>query len=115
MDLERFSPLELRRLLLMELKRSVFNELHGDLEQSICAEIAIVVKRLKTEKEIKRAMRNLQTAERVEKSEKVESQDRKVRECELNVLKFLQTTDLMFKCGLTFTDASRKAERARVN
>ena len=34
-----------------------------------------------------------------------------VGECELNVLKFLRATDLMFECGLTFSDALRKAER----
>ena len=68
-DLKRYSPAEIagvaRRLLVMELKRSVFNELHERLEQSFCAEIAIVVKHFKTEKEIKGNMRNLQTAERV--------------------------------------------------
>ena len=52
-DLKIFSQAEIagvaRRLLVMELKRSVFNELHECLEQSFCAEIAIVVKRLKTE------------------------------------------------------------------
>ena len=78
-DLERCSPVETagvaRRLLVMELKRSVFNELHEDLEQSFCAEIAVVVKRPKTEKEIKGNMRNLQTAERVEKSQNVEFQN----------------------------------------
>ena len=72
-DLKRFSPAEIagvaRRLLVMELKRSVFNELHEYLEQSFCAEIAIVVKRLKTVKEITGNMRNSQTAERVEESE----------------------------------------------
>ena len=52
------------------------------------AEIAIVVKRLLTVKEIKGNMRNSQTAERVEKSENDESQVGKVGECELNVLKF---------------------------
>ena len=44
-------------------------------------------------------MRNLPTAERVEKFENVESQDRKV--CESEFLKFLRATDLMFECGLT--------------
>ena len=62
-DLKRFSPAEIagvaRRLLVMELKRSVFNELHERLEPPFCAEIAIVVKRLKTVKEIKGSMRNL--------------------------------------------------------
>ena len=56
-DLKRCSPAEIagvaRRLLVMERKRSVFNELHEYLEQSFCAGIAVVVKRLKTEKEIK--------------------------------------------------------------
>ena len=56
-DLKRFSPAEIagvtRRLLVMELKRSVFNVLHEDLEQSFCAEIAIVEKHLKTLKETK--------------------------------------------------------------
>ena len=51
-DLRRFSPSEIagvaRRLLVMELKRSVFNELYEYLDQSFCAEIAIVVKHLKT-------------------------------------------------------------------
>ena len=79
-DSKRFSPAEIarvaRRLLVIEPKRSVFNELHAD------AEIAIVVKRLKTVKEIKGKMRNSQTAERVEKSENDESQVGKVGECE---------------------------------
>ena len=118
-DLKRFSPAEIagvaRRLLVMELKRSVFNVLHEDLEQSFCAEIAIVEKHLKIVKEIKGNMRNSQTAERVEKSENEESQVGKVGECEFNVLKFLRATDLMFECGLTYTAASRKAERACVN
>ena len=118
-DLKRFSPAEIagvaRRLLVMELKRSVFNVLHEYLEQSFCAEIAIVLKHLKTLKETKGNMRNSQTAERVEKSENEESQVGKVGECEFNVLKFLRATDLMFECGLTFTDASREAERACVN
>ena len=60
-------------------------------------------------------MRNLQTAERLEKSENVEFQNGKVCECESNVIKFLRATELMFECGLTFTDASREAERACVN
>ena len=72
-DLRRFSPSEIagvaRRLLVMELKRSVFNELYEYLDQSFCAEIAIVVKHLKTVKEIKCNMRNSQTDERVVKSE----------------------------------------------
>ena len=49
-DLRRFSPSKIagvaRRLLVKELKRSVFNELHEYLEQSFCAEIAVVVKHL---------------------------------------------------------------------
>ena len=118
-DLKRFSPAKIagvaRRLLVMELKRSVFNELHEHLEQSFCAEIAIVVKRPKTVKEIKGHMRNSQTAERVEKSENDESQGGEVGECGFNVLTFLRATDLMFECGLTFSDALRKAERACVN
>ena len=72
-DFKRCSPAEIagvaRRLLVMTLKRSVFNELHEYLEQSFCAEIAIVVKRLKTVKEIKGNMRNSQTAEHVVKYE----------------------------------------------
>ena len=87
----------------------MFNELLED------AEIAIVVKRPKTVKEIKGNMRNSQTVERVEKIENDESQVGKVGECEFNVLKFLRATDLVFECGLTFTDASRKAEKAFVN
>ena len=118
-DLKIFSPAEIagvaRQLLVMELKRSVFNVLHEDLEQSFCAEIAIVEKHLKTLKETKGNKSIVQTAERVERSEKEESQVGKVGECEFNVLKFFRATDLMFKCGLTFTDASRKAERACVN
>ena len=103
-DLKIFSPAEIagvaRRLLVMELKRSVFNELHEYLEQSFFAEIAIVLKRLRTVKEIKGNMRNSQTAEHVEKSENEESQVGKVGECEFNVLKFLRATDLMFfECG----------------
>ena len=117
-DLKRFSPAEIagvaRRLLVMELKRSVFNVLHENLEQSFCAEIATVVKHLTIVKEIKGNMRNSQTAERVEKSESEESQVGKVGECEFNVLKVLRSTDLMFECGLTFIDASREAERACV-
>ena len=54
-DLKRLSPAEIagvaRRLLVMELKRSVFNVLHEDLEQSFCAEIAVVEKHLNTLKE----------------------------------------------------------------
>ena len=92
----------------------MFNVLHEDLEQSFCAEIAIVVKHLKIVKEVKGYMRNSQTAERVEKSENEESQVGNVGECEFNVLKFLRATVLMFECGLTYTAASRKAERACV-
>ena len=57
-DMKRFSP-----------SRDCwsFNEPHED------AEIAIVVERLKTVKEIKGNMRNSQTAERVEKSLRVKS------------------------------------------
>ena len=77
-DLKRFSPAEIagvaRRLLVMELKQSVFSVLHEDLEQSFCAEIAVVVKRLKTLKETKVNKSIVQTAERVERSEKEESQ-----------------------------------------
>ena len=97
-DLKRFSPADIagvaRRVLVMELKRSMFNELRDYLEQSFCAEIAIVVKRLKTVKEIKGNMRNSQTAERVVKSENDESQVGKVGECEFNVLRFLRATDV---------------------
>ena len=104
-DLKRFSPAEIagvaRRLLVMELKQSVFRVLQEHLEQSFCAEIAIVEKHLKTLKETKGNKSIVQTAERVE--------------CEFNVLKFLRATDLMFECGLTYTAASRKAERACVN
>ena len=60
----------------------------------------------------------VQTAERVERSEKEESQVGKigkVDECEFNVLTVFRATDLMFECGLTYTAASRKAERACVN
>ena len=49
------------------------------------------------------------------KSESEESQAGKVGECDFNVLKFLRATDLMFECGLTFSDALRKAESACVN
>ena len=62
---------------------------------------------LKTVKEIKGHMRNSQTAERVVKTENEESQDGKVGDFEFNVLKFLPATDLMFECGLTFSDALR--------
>ena len=80
----------------------MFKEPHEDLEQSFCAEIAIVVKHLKTVKETKGNKRIMQTAERVEKSENEESQIQRLEY-------------LMFECGLTFTVASRKAERACVN
>ena len=71
----------------------MFNEPHED------AEIAIVVKRIKTVKEIKGNMRNSQIAERVEVSENVDSQVGKVGDSEFNFLKFLRATDLMFECG----------------
>ena len=104
MDLKRRSPAEIagvgRRLLVIEPKRSVFNELHED------AEIAVVVKSLKTVKEISRVTRN---------SQRMASLKLEVGECELNVVKFLRATDLMFECGLTFSDALRKAERTCVN
>ena len=50
-------------------KRSVFKKPHEDLEQSFCAEIAKVVKHLKTVKETTGNKRIMQTAERVERSE----------------------------------------------
>ena len=59
---------------ILELKQYVFNVLHEDLEQSFCAEIAIVEKHLKTLKETKGNKSIVQTAERVERSEKEESQ-----------------------------------------
>ena len=118
-DLERFHPAEFAgvecQLLVIGPKRSVFKEPHEDLEQSFCAEIAIVEKHLKTVKETKGNKRIVQTAERVERSEKEESQVRKVDECEFNVLTVFRATDVMFECGLTYTAASRKAERACVN
>ena len=81
-ELKRSSPAEIagvaRRLLVMELKQSVFSVLHEDLEQSFCAEIAIVEKHLKMVKEIIGNMRNSQNAERVGSSEKEESQVGKV-------------------------------------
>ena len=73
------------------------------------------MKHLKTVKETKGNKTILQTGERVEKSENEESQVGKVYECEFNVLKVFRATDLMYECGLTFTVASRKAERACVN
>ena len=56
----------------------MFKEPHEYLEQSFCAEIAIVVKLLKTVKETKGNKRIMQTAERVEKSENEESHVGKV-------------------------------------
>ena len=76
-----------------------------------CVEIAIIVKHLKNAKEVKGDKRIMQAAERVERSENVESQGGKVYECEFNVLKVFRAPDLMFECGLTFTVVSRKAER----
>ena len=120
-DLKIFSPAEIagvaRRLLVMELKQSVFNEPHEDLEQTFCAEIAIVEKHLKTVKETEGNKRIMQTAERVERSDNEESQVGKVEnvyECAFNVLIVFRATDLMFGCGLTYTAASRKAKRACV-
>ena len=69
------------------------------------------VSRLKETKGNKRIM---QTAERVERFMK-SLRLGKVYECEFNVLKVFRATDLMFECGLTYTAASRKAERACVN
>ena len=66
------------QLLAIGPKCSVFKEPHEDLEQSFCAEIAIVVKHLKTVKETKGNKRIMQTAERVEKSENEESRVGKV-------------------------------------
>ena len=70
-DMERFLPAEIcgvaRRLLVIEPKRSVFNEPHED------AEIAIVVKRLNTVKEINGNMRTRKLLN-VWKSETKESQ-----------------------------------------
>ena len=81
-DLETFHPAEFAgvecQLLVIGPKRSVFKELHEDLEQSFCAEIAIVVKHLKTVKETEGNKRIMQTAERVERSENEESQVGKV-------------------------------------
>ena len=57
----------------------------------------------------------MQTAERVDRSENEEFQVGKVDECEFNVLIVVRATDLMFECGLRYTAASRKAERACVN
>ena len=59
-------------------ERSVFKELHEDLEQSFCAEIAIVEKHLKIVKETEGNKSIMQTAERVEMSESEESQGGKV-------------------------------------
>ena len=70
MDLETFYPAEFAgvecQLLVIGLKRSVFKE---DLEQSFCAEIAILEKHLKTVKETEGNKSIVQTAERVERSE----------------------------------------------
>ena len=99
------------QLLVIGPKRSMFKEPHEDLEQSFCAEIAIVEKHLKTVKETESNKRIMQTAERVERSENDESQVGKVDECEFNVLIVFRATDLMFECGLTYTAASCKAER----
>ena len=77
----------------------MFNVLHEDLEQSFCAELAIVEKHLKTLKETKGNKSIVQTAERVERSEKEESQVGqvgKVGECEFNVLTVFRAADLMF-------------------
>ena len=77
-DLETFYSAEFAgvvcQLLVIGPKRSVFKEPHEDLEQSFCAEIAIVVKHLKTVKETEGNKRIMQTAERVERSENEESQ-----------------------------------------
>ena len=82
MDLETFYPAEFAgvecQLLVIGLKRSVFKELHEDLEQSFCAEIAIVEKHLKTVKETEGNKSIVQTDERVERSENEESQVGKV-------------------------------------
>ena len=69
----------------------MFKEPHEDLEQSFCAEIAIVVKHLKTVNETKGNKRIMQTAERVEKSENEESQAGKVYECEFQRLESLSS------------------------
>ena len=66
-------------------------------------------------KETEGYKRIMQTAERVERSENEESQVGRVDECEFNVLTVFRATDLMFECGLTYTAASRNAERACVN
>ena len=118
-DLETFYLAEFAgvecQLLVIGPKRSMFKEPHEDLEQSFCAEIAIIEKHLKTVKEAEGNKRIMQTAERVERSETEESQVGKVYEYEFNVLTVFRATDLMFECGLTHTAASRKAERACVN
>ena len=118
-DLETFYLAEFAgaecQLLVIRPKRSMFKEPHEDLEQSFCAEIAVIEKHLKTVKETEGNKRIMQTAERVERSENEESQVGKVDECEFNVLTIFQATDLMFECGLTYTVASRQAERACVN
>ena len=118
-DLEMFSRAVIagveHRLRVMETQRSVVNEPHEDSEQSFRAEIAIVEERLRTVKEIKGHTRNSQAIKCVERSENVESQTGEMGESEFNVIEFLRVTDLMLWCGLTNTDASRKAERACVN
>ena len=118
-DLERFFRAEIagveHRMRVMETQRSVVNEPHEDSEQSFRAEPAIVEEGLRTVKEIKGHTRNSQAIECVERSENVESQTDEVGESEFNVIEFVRVTDLMLWCGLTNTDASRKAERAYVN
>ena len=118
-DLETFYSAEFAgvvcQLLVIGPKCSMFKENHEDREQSFCAEIAIIEKHLKTVKETEGNKRIMQTAERVERSENEESQFGQVDECEFNVLTIFRATDLMFECGLTYTAASRKAERACVN
>ena len=60
-DLKIFHPAEFAgvecQLLVIGPKRSVFKQPHEDLEQSFCAEIAIVEKHLKTVKETPRVTR----------------------------------------------------------
>ena len=77
-DLKRFYPAEFAgvecQLLMIGPKHSVFKESDEDQEQSLSAEIAIVVKHLKTVKETKGNKRIMQTAERVERSESEEFQ-----------------------------------------
>ena len=118
-DLETFYLAEFAgvecQLLVIGPKRSMFKEPHEDLEQSYRAEIDTIEKHLKTVKETEGDKRIMQTAERVERSENKESQVGKVDECEFNVFTVFRATDLMFERGLTYTAASRKAERACVN